>query len=135
MQSTSETRVDNSIYYLLTIRCSQVKDYISKESIDDVIRWLKFNVDSMHVYDYVYETSGHYGQLHWHGIVEVPKTFQYKPYTCWGSKELTVNTYNIQWKKITYLPGAIKYINKDLQHTSQRDILFWNYYSIPRFID
>ncbi len=138
MQSRSETTFDTidreKVKYLVTISASQHKDYIAKEALDDVIRWLKYNID-MHVYNSVYETSGFYKQLHWHAIVSVPLHFRYKPYTKWGSKELTVNTYQIQWKKITYLPGAIRYIYKDLHsHQTQQDILFWNYYSIPRFI-
>lgn len=137
--STNGVRVDTTIRryvkYLVTIRCSQVKDYITPSAIDNILEWLLSSIKGMSVGDSVYETSGKYSQLHWHGIISVPQSFIYRPYTRWGDKEVTINTYNIHWKKITLLSGAIKYINKDLQHQTQEDILFWNYYSINRFDD
>lgn len=138
-QSRSEATIDNTIHryikYLVTISCQQKKDYITPSALDNIVQWLRTSIEHCAIDDFVYETSGKYKQLHCHFIMAVPYTFRYKAYTQWGDKDITINTFRIHWKKITHLSGAIKYINKDLQHQSQEEILFWNYYSINRFED
>ncbi len=128
----SETTIDSRSLYMVTISSQQKKDYISKVRIDEVILWLKYSIKSLHVIQSVYETSGKYRQLHWHALVSCKK-IRYAPYTSWGDKDLTGNTYRIQWKKVYNEEGAINYINKDLRHQTQEDILLFNYYSVNRF--
>ncbi len=128
-QSRSVTTI---ITYLITISCQQKKDYIDRDMLDKVIIWLKMGVDHLNIIRSVYENSGKYRQLHWHGIISVPKNFYYRPYTAYGDLSLSMNTYRIQYKKIYDIKGAIKYINKDLRYKTQEDILLENYYSIYR---
>ncbi len=132
-KTTSEARVVYStIEYLVTIICQQKKEYIDRGMIDEVIRWLKRSIGRLYIFRSVYENSGKYKQLHWHGVISVPKNFYYKPYTAYGDRSLGMNTYQIQYKKIYDINGAFKYINKDLRYQTQMDILQNNYYSIYR---
>ncbi len=127
----SETTIDTDKYqyYMVTIVANQKKDYISKYRLDEVIGYLKYTIDEMHVKHYVYENSGKYKQLHWHSIVLLPESFRYAQYTRWGSKEHTGNSYRIRWDKVYNLLGAIDYINKDLLHQTQEEIIINNYYN------
>ncbi len=133
MQSRSETTIDQYDRYMITISCQQKLDYISKDSIDEVISWLKLSIPSLDVLLYVYENSGKYRQLHWHALVLVRYKFRYKPYTTFGAKHITGNTYIIRWDVVTFLVGALLYLKKDLRYKSQDEILIDNYYSINRF--
>ncbi len=134
MQSRSAATIDTKYqHYLITISCQQKKDYIFQALLDEVLLWLKISIDDLHIVQYIYENSGKYKQLHWHGLARLPIGFRYAPYTTFGDKDITGNTYIIHWKKVKYLLGASKYLNKDLKHQSQDDILINNYFSINRF--
>ncbi len=137
MQSRSETTIDRDYTYsrrfLVTISCQQKKAYIDKSMIDEVIMYLKYFIDSLHVEHYVYENSGKYRQLHWHAVVSVTKNFHFAHYTSFGAINITGQSYSINWKPITHLPGAIRYINKDLKYSTQFQIFQDNWYSINRF--
>ncbi len=123
------------IPYMVTISCQQKGDYISKVMIDEVIMWLKMNIDSLHIIRSVYESSGKYRQLHWHAIVVVKRNFHYAPYTQYGQYDINKNTYRMQWRRIYDMEGAINYISKDLRYRSQEAILQSNYFSINRFYE
>ncbi len=130
----SKATIDTGKYpYMITISCQQKKDYINKDILDEVILWLKMSIDSLHIIRSVYENSGKYRQLHWHAIVSVKPKFRYAPYTQFGDKNITGNTYRIQWEKIYNLEGAYNYLKKDLLHQTQNDIFTNNYYSVNRF--
>ncbi len=140
MQSRSETTIDTeytscSKKYLITIACQQKKEHINTIQLLEVIMYLKHSIESLHIYHYVYENSGKYRQLHWHAIVSVDKPFRFKQYTKFGSKDITGNTYSINWKPIYDIFKAINYLHKDLKHQTQEDIITNNHYSINRFSD
>lgn len=113
--------------YLLTIRSSQVLDFISQSQIQEVLLWLKHNAHLLIVTS-VYETSGKYNQLHYHAIVDTQHNFSYRPFTAWGQKDKTKNTFQLHWKQITNLCGAFNYLKKDLYFNSQEEILIQNIY-------
>ncbi len=118
---------------MITIGCSQKKNYVSKILLDEVISWLKLAIDSLHIDQFVYENSGEYKQLHWHGIVTVKKHFRFKPFSAFGAKHITGNTYIIHWSKIRSMFKAKLYLLKDLKYQTQEDIFINNYYSVNRF--
>ncbi len=102
--------------YLLTISCQQKKKIITESHILDVILWLKMSISSLKIIDYEYETSGKYEQLHFHGIICVKSGFRYKPFTVYGDASI-MPTFSVNWRPITYLSGAYKYIHKDSLQT------------------
>ena len=102
---------------MLTISCQQKKDYISKDNIDDVLQWLKHCAD-ITIRRQVYEITGKYKQLHWHGLVKVPYNFRYSPYSQYGDPLINGNSFRVQWSKIHNFKGALEYFNKDLLHKS-----------------
>jgi len=113
---------------MLTISAQQKKSFIQEHQLKEVIMWLKMNIDHLHVYSHVYETSGLYNQLHFHGIVSVDKYFSYRPFTVYGDIMYTQNTFRVQWTKITDLIGAYNYLKKDLVWNNQDEILVLNIY-------
>ncbi len=133
MNSRSETTLMSiQNLYLITVNCQQKKRYIDKDSIDEVILYLKMNINEFHIHQDVYERSGKYNQLHYHAIVKVPKWFKYRAYTSFGDKAITGSTYQIRWAKIYNLQGAQSYLMKDLRYQTQEDIFVANEYSIYR---
>ncbi len=102
--------------YLMTISCQQKTKIITESHILDVIMWLKMNISSLKIIDYEYETSGKYEQLHFHGIISVKSGFKYKPFTKYGDHTI-MPSFSINYKQITYLFGAYKYIHKDSLQT------------------
>lgn len=133
MKSRSETTIDCKYIYMVTVSCQQKKDYVNRSMLDEVILWLKLTIDSFQILESVYENSGHYRQLHWHAIVNVKEGFRYSPFTKFGDKTITGNTYVVNWTKVYDLSRAIAYIQKDLQYKSQQQIITNNWYSINRF--
>lgn len=133
MQSRNAMTIDSKYTYMLTISCQQKKDYISCSLLDEVIQWLKYAIDSLHITHTAYETSGKYRQLHWHAIVTVKEGFRYSPFTQFGAKDITRNTYCVNWTRVYSLPCAISYIYKDQQYKTQQSIIEDNWYSINRF--
>ncbi len=119
--------------YLLTISAQQKNDFIQKWQLDDVCLWLKMNIASLHIQPLVYETSGKYNQLHLHAIVTIDKYLSYRPFTAYGEKNKTLNTFRIQWSKVDNLSGALQYLQKDLWYESQGEILIRNFYKYNYF--
>ncbi len=115
------------VNYMVTIRCSQVKKFITVSMLRDVMLWLKMSIDHMYVYKHVYETSGKYQQLHMHSIVSVDKGFTFRPYTAYGDKRYC-KPYHIDWTKIQDITGAYKYLAKDQWYQEQNEILIRNEY-------
>ncbi len=101
------------ILYLLTVSCQQKQNFISKSDLRDVILWLKMSIQSFKVYNYSYERSGYYNQLHFHGIISASRYHRWKPYTQYGDFEYCVNTFRIQWSRIHDYDGAVSYVYKD----------------------
>ncbi len=128
VDNIDNSRSEDKALYLITIHCSQKLDYVSQLDLDRVLLWLKMAIPSMHICKGVLEATGFYKQLHYHGIVSVDRYFRYRPYTKHGDSEYTVKTYQIMWKRIHNLSGAINYIQKDLYKQSQQEIIVSNYY-------
>ncbi len=132
MTSRSETTIEcnDSTYdtYMVTISSQQKKAHISVNQLDSVVDYLSKQIDSLSIIQSVYENTGHYQQLHYHAIVNVPKDFRYYRFTKYGSNNLTLQTYSINWGRVYNLRRAITYLNKDLQHQSQQDIIQDNGY-------
>ncbi len=120
-------------HYMITISSQQKTKFISKANIDSVILWLKMNINSLNICKHVYERSGKYEQLHFHGIVEVLKSFSYKAFTQYGCKEVCDLTFRVQWTKIVDLEGSVQYLLKDLWIESQDQILIQNIYEYHYF--
>ena len=104
------------ILYLLTISCQQKTEFISKEDLDEVLTWLRHNEPTFHVYKYSYERSGKYGQLHFHGIIQVRSAFRWKPFIQYGDLDHMNLTYRVHWKRINDYEGAVSYIYKDTRN-------------------
>ncbi len=133
MPSTNGVRIDCRDTYMITIIAQQRKDYIEKWQLDEVIDYLGKFVPSMSIIHSVYEISGKYRQLHYHAIVKVKKALRYKQFTSFGSKDLTGNTYRIQWTRVYDYFKACAYLLKDLRYKTQDEIFIDNYYSVNRF--
>ncbi len=65
--------------YLITICKHQVKDYVSPEELNEVISALAS--EGIVVQYGCIERHGKYKQLHYHGVVNLPKTMRYGLYT------------------------------------------------------
>ncbi len=132
MTSRSETTIEcnDTSYdiYMVTISSQQKKAHISKNQLDSVVDYLSKQIDSLSIIQSVYENTGRYKQLHYHAIVNVPKDFRYYRFTKFGSSNLTLQTYSINWGRVYNLRRAITYLNKDLKHQSQQDIIQDNGY-------
>jgi len=101
------------ILYLLTVICQQKLNYISKQSLDSVLLWLKMNISSLKVYQRCYERSGVYSQLHFHAIVKTSSYFRWKPFIQYGDTEVNNCTFRVHWSRIHDYEGAVSYIYKD----------------------
>ncbi len=126
------TRNEVTISYMVTISCQQKKEFIDKVMPDEIIIWLKMCIPSLKVKEFVYENSGKYGQLHFHGIVLVRKGFSYRKFTSYGDARVDIS-YRIQWTKIEDLQGAREYIKKDITYNSQDEILVNNLFKYKFF--
>ncbi len=113
---------------MLTIRCSQVLEFITKRDLVEVMLWLKMNIDHMRVYAHVYENSGKYKQLHMHTIVSVDRSFSYRRFTCYGDIKYN-KSFHIDWTKIQDIEGAYHYLLKDLWYKEQEETLIYNIYN------
>ncbi len=114
------------ILYLLTVSCQQKQNYISESNLRDVLLWLKMSIQSFKVYNYSYERSGYYHQLHFHGIIAVSNRFRWKPYTQYGDVEHCENTFRIQWSRIHDYEGAVSYVYKDTHNCSVKQDQIFN---------
>ena len=121
-------KYDQPHYYLLTISCQQKTDFIEVYQLKEVLMYLKLHVDSLHIRHQVYENTGKYHQLHYHAIVNTTPFFRYKQYTSFGCKNITGNTFSINWKPLYNYKQALEYIRKDLYLRDQQTILQDNNY-------
>ncbi len=135
MQSRNAVTIDTTyLRYMVTISCQQKLDYINKSSLDSVILYLKLAVPRLKLLLHVYENTGRYKQLHWHGLITVPYPFYYRRHTHYSANQ-DGNSFRIQWTPVTFLKGAISYLQKDLRYQTQNDIFLNNYYSVNRFYE
>lgn len=111
--------------YLLTISAQQKKKFVSRSDINEVLHWLPISW----IHANSFETSGKYGQLHYHAVVDYKGLW--KPYVQYGDSQFMNLTFRIQWKKITNLSGAIEYVYKDTHRNSilQHQIIEENKYN------
>lgn len=111
-------------YYLVTLARHQVKDYVSYEHLDKIIKTL--NKPFFNIIDYCCECHGRYKQLHAHMIVKVNKSFKYKHYV------KTVTGFIMHFKQITTpLINVKQYIHKHCKGHSPEQLqqtYYTNYY-------
>lgn len=125
MHSRNVVTIDNSMHnYMLTIAKHQVKDYVDKSDILEVLHLLKLRLPYLETTDvYSYEISPKYRQLHYHGVVRSPRRIHYK-------ENNTLNGYRLQWSPIYNMESTMAYIYKDaINRFRQEQILDDNYYS------
>lgn len=109
--------------YLLTIRKHQVKDFVDKNDLDDVVETLRTAVPSLHIGHHTYEIDNKYKQLHYHAIVSNRFRIRYKD----NSK---FNSFRIHWSPIGDEKGAIKYITKDAYNEYKQEYIhLFNYFN------
>lgn len=125
MQSRSETTIKTSGMhkYMLTVAKHQVKDYVTKSELDNVIHCLKLKLPFLVTSTIkCYELSPKYHQLHMHIYVASPRPIFYK-------NNNSVNGFRLQWSKCTNYSGMIEYIRKDaINKYVQDQILIQNYF-------
>ncbi len=116
-------RIHNNLrFYLLTIRKHQVKDYVDKSMLDQIVGSLKLKHDTLHVLNHCYETFCKYEQLHFHGIVNISHNIYYKDNN-------SVDGYQIRWAPIYNMKGALKYIIKEAYNKYEQEYIHViNYY-------
>ncbi len=85
------------------------------------------NIDSLHIQQFSFETTGFYNQLHFHAIVEVHDTFRPDPYKQWGDSPMS---FQLHWDYLKNIKPSIDYIYKDTMgnYIKQQQILTQNYY-------
>lgn len=113
------------LYYLVTLRRHQVKDYVDYEHLDNIINGL--DKQFFDIKDYCLERHGKYKQLHAHLIVKVNKGFRYKRHV------KAVKGYIMHFKAITTsLRNVSAYIHKHCKNHSHEQLeqtRYCNYYS------
>ncbi len=88
-------------YYLITIRKPQKKDYVSQDEIREVLVHLHNN--NIYLIDGTEEYHGMYKQLHYHGIIKVPKSFSYSKFTKVGDMRINYKSFPpSDYNKILY---------------------------------
>ncbi len=109
--------------YLLTISCQQKKVQIYQKDLQEVLRWIPLEG----ILHSSYETTGSYGQLHYHAIVDYSGLW--KAYTQYGDG-VHCNSFRVQWSKVRNLRGAIRYVYKDTHNNKilQDQIIRENWY-------
>ncbi len=115
-------RVSSTIYrYMVTIAKCQKLDYVEPFQLNNVMLWLKLRLSTLNVDDFTFENDGKYRQLHMHSIVTVKRPVYYK----YNNKH---NGFYIDWKPITDLEGAYRYIHKHAYNKyEQENIITDNY--------
>ncbi len=110
-------RVSSTIHrYMVTIAKCQKLDYVEPSQLNSVMLWLKIKQRTLHVDDYTYENDGKYRQLHMHSIVTVKRPVYYK----YNNKH---NGFYIDWKLITDLDGAYRYIHKHAYNEHEQQMI------------
>ncbi len=115
--------------WMITIHARQKNLFVSVEDIKEVISYLKDNgvVFTKHT---AYENHGRYSQLHFHGLVCTRENFRYASLTGYGDKSVCHKTFQIDWKSIFNLDGALEYIYKQARNEIvQHQIIVTNYYT------
>ncbi len=92
--------------YMLTISKHQKLSYVLPCDIYSVLQSLKADITSLIILDQSLETTGLYSQLHFHGLVSINEFFKFKNFK-------TINGFQLSWKTINNLCGALNYIYKD----------------------
>jgi len=104
-------------FYLITIAKHQVKDYVHKSDLDNIVVRLKTKHDTLHVIDCVYEISDKYRQLHIHAIARLGHTISYK-------QNNSFNGYRVQWSPIYNWKGALSYLTKVVKSKYRQEQIF-----------
>ncbi len=117
---------------MITISANSKKEFISKDNLDDVLRWLRMN--HIRVTDVNYENSGLYKQLHIHALAFTTRGFRWKPFIQYGDNIHCIG-FRVQWVRVHDMVGALGYIRKDTHNNpiKQDQIFISNYYSAHYF--
>lgn len=127
MLSRSGATIDNSMYnkanhYFVTVCKHQVKDYVSKEEIDNILIQLKLKNPSLMIHHYSYELGGTYKQLHFHGYMTSESSIFFK-------QNSRIGDFRIYWKEVNNVRRVLKYIYKDIKNIyEQEQLITLNYY-------
>jgi len=110
--------------YLMTVARHNVKAFITKQDIQQVIKLLEDSIEGFKIIQQAYEISPVYKQLHGHFIVVTSKTVCFR-------RNCSLLGFRIQWSPIYDLPKAIRYVTKDTDNCEylQEQILIINYYN------
>ncbi len=105
--------------YLLTIRKSQVKDYIQQNDLDDILTFI-LNTTKGYLLGKGYHIHGKYKQLHMHALTQIPFTTN-----TW------LNGYRIYYSKVhSNIHKVISYIHSDHKNIYElSQLLIQNYYN------
>lgn len=129
---TSNAQIAKKYCYAITISKHQKKDYVDKSELNDVLTILKQRNTTLNIHSYVYENSGKYKQLHFHGTGQATVPIYYK-------KNCSINGFRIEWKLMKSATDRArwsKYISKEAYNRyAQEHILEENYYHYNNFWD
>ncbi len=119
------------VLYIVTVTAFNKNIWISKDNLDDVIRWLSAN-KNITISNAVYETSGLYNQLHIHALATVNYGFKYASYTKYGDDEHCI-AFKVHWRYVKHAERdksrIMRYLSKDSTNAiEQEQILILNYY-------
>lgn len=107
--------------YFLTIHKHQVKDYVSVQDIEDLLKSLRFLL-TFKVIKITYEISRTYNQLHAHLLVQTNKVIYYKKYS-------SIDNFRLYWLPAVDGEKIFKYMTKDSSNKyEQQQIIITNYY-------
>ncbi len=107
--------------YFLTIRKHQVKDYVSEEDLQCILKCLGDRLQFI-VIDLIYEIDSKYDQLHAHLVIETNRSVYYKNHS-------SINGFRIYWLPANGRKRIINYMHKDSSNKyEQEQIILSNHY-------
>jgi len=116
---------DNLLYYLVTICKHQVKEYVSKKDLDQIIKFVLSNdmFDPGIIHEVAYERHGVYKQLHCHLLMSARSTR--RPW--WPTSAYGFRVYYSPLKDLQDIPRVCNYIYKYANdYIQQEQILYEN---------
>ncbi len=96
--------------YAITITSQQKKQIISKEQLDEVIKWL--TCSGMIIANINYEDIGKHKQLHVHAFAWVKMPFFWRAYIQYGCTSVMDTTFQIHWQKVLNVRNILRYMEK-----------------------
>lgn len=96
------------VHYMITITNSKRNESVTQEHLNEVLNGLP---NEWTIKETCSEKHGRYGQLHLHGIVDIPSGMQYKKYTIFKkSTRIMV----VHYQRIRNYQATLRYIYKSL---------------------